>query len=343
MKMLRIKPLSFAALLFTFFHTHTIAQTELTADGFYSEGAAAQDRNDFQQAIRFYTAVIDKDTYHAKALFNRALCYIEQGKYYLAAQDFQKYLDIEPNDKAALEMYGNMAFLNGKLDLAIYQYSLLLELETNPVVLLNRALAYFQNKQMEKARVDFENLKTLQPDNALIYNYLGEISAVGDNYELAFENFKKALELDGSDAVILNNYGRYLAKAGNYQEAMTQFDKAIKIAPQSALFTNRALAELEMDNLEKARTDAQTAIDLDFKNAQAYYTMGKIEFQAGNYFEAVEYFKMACDIQPAEPAYFFALGLAHLSRQEKEDANIAFQQVFEMAPDFPELKKYLTK
>ncbi|MDP2731016.1 MAG: tetratricopeptide repeat protein, partial [Dehalococcoidales bacterium] len=117
-------------------------------------------------------------------------------------------------------------------DLAIADYNKAIELDPkNANAYLNRAFAYYNNKQYDLAIADYNKVIELDPKNGYVYNNRGLAYYYKGQYESAIADYNKAIELDPKDADAWNNKGVALQKLGRPGEAMVCYDNALQIDP----------------------------------------------------------------------------------------------------------------
>ncbi len=71
----------------------------------------------------------------------------------------------------------------------------------------------------------------------------------------------------------------------------------------SSVYTNLSNAYLGAYRIEQAAESAQTAIEADPKNADAYFLLGLAERNLGNQDSSAEAFRKATELEPANPIY----------------------------------------
>ncbi|CCD23612.1 protein serine/threonine phosphatase NDAI_0B05790 [Naumovozyma dairenensis CBS 421] len=76
-------------------------------------------------------------------------------------------------------------------------------------------------------------------------------------------------------AIDLKNEGNKYIKEKKYTKAVEYYTKAIELdSTQSIFFSNRALAQLKLDNFQSCLDDCNSALELDPKNIKAYHRRG---------------------------------------------------------------------
>jgi tetratricopeptide (TPR) repeat protein len=115
------------------------------------------------------------------------------------------------------------------------EQSLAVELGITPaeiasLILLGHSL-YEQGKLIE-ARMIFEGIVLLQPENPYSFAVLGGIHQQMNEYESAIESYSKVLEVYSRDTNTLMNRGECYLNLGRLTEAANDFKVAIELDPQ---------------------------------------------------------------------------------------------------------------
>ena len=112
-------------------------------------------------------------------------------------------------------------------------------------------------------------------------------------------------ELSDPDLIAaLINRGVAYKSTGKYELAIEDYTRALRIAPKDALlYQNRANALREMGDYDAALEDIQKSIDLDPKSAGAWYVRGAIAEGRGDPAGARKYFMTALSLDPENKVY----------------------------------------
>ena len=86
---------------------------------------------------------------------------------------------------------------------------------------------------------------------------------------------------------------RYFSQ-GNFPEAVNQYSKALVRSPNNAiLYTNRALANLKLNNCQDCIDDCNSALTIETNMVKGYYFMGQALVELQLYEEAIDALKKA--------------------------------------------------
>ena len=151
---------------------------------------------------------------------------------------------------------------------AIAQLTRAIELDPKAVWPANRACAYLELKQFDKARADCSKAIELDPKSAVGWANRGNAHLGLGKVDKALADYSKAIELSPTGAVIwLGRCGHYY-RLGQLDKALADCSKAIELDPKNAhAWTFRGVVYIGLGQLDKAVADCTRAIDLKPKYA----------------------------------------------------------------------------
>ena len=175
---------------------------------------------------------------------NRGIIYSEQKKWDLALADYNKAIQINPNDAKAYYNRGNIYSEQKKWDLALADY----------------------NKSIQS-----------NPNNARAYYNRGNFYSEQKKWDLALADYDKAIETNPKYVTAYNNRGIVYYKQRKWDLALADFNKAIQINPKYVnAYYNRGNVYSEQKKLDLALADYNKGIQINPNNANAYYSRGNI-------------------------------------------------------------------
>jgi lipoprotein NlpI len=135
------------------------------------------------------------------------------------------------------------------------------------ITLNNRANAYLNKREYDRATQDYDRAIQLDPNSALAHNNRGTAYQHKGDYERALQDYDQAIRLDSTFAVAFSNRGRAYHFKENYAQAIRDYDQAIELDPDYALaFYNRGLARYDQGLYIGAVPDFVRAFHLDPDN-----------------------------------------------------------------------------
>jgi len=177
--------------------------------------------------------------------------------------------------------------------------------------IFREALTSFQQGQIARAQVSFEEVLRIQPKNRDALIVLGVIAGQTKNPQKALALFDKAIEIDPTSAAAFNNRGLALRQLGQLDAALASFDRAITLKgdfaeahfrrglvlkllgkPDAALasydraialkpdfaiaYSNRGVVLRDLSQLDAALASLERAIALKAEYAEPYYNRGLV-------------------------------------------------------------------
>jgi tetratricopeptide (TPR) repeat protein len=131
-------------------------------------------------------------------------------------------------------------------------------------------------------------------------------------YEESVAELRFALDLMPEKASCLNNMGLTLFEKGEFDSAADHFKKAIKFGPSAVHYNNRGLANFHAQNIKDALEDFDRALELNSNSDPTiYFNRGNALLSQNQYERALMDYEEAITIQPNNPKYFHAKGIAY--------------------------------
>ena len=137
----------------------------------------------------------------------------------------------------------------------------------------------------------------------------------------------------------INNYknlGNQFEEMGELEKALEFYKKAFKFKEASNdidLLLDMGLLYEEFGEEELAKEKFLQILEIDPKEARAYYGLGVLYDERNQYEEALAYYKKAIEFDPDyDRAYFFAANVYDQIGQ-KEEAIHYYKKVIELVPD----------
>jgi len=244
-----------------------------------NEGVKLYNEKDLNGALQQLEKAHQANPTDTLALQNLALIAEQAEKYDVAKANYNRLLAInytKPN------VYKRLYFISKDIDKNQAEATKVLEagLKANPNdkdLMLEELNTYISSGRGTEAISKLENAIKVDPNNANLYNVLGEIYNQQKKYDLAEQNFKKALAINSNDynanfnlGVIHFNRGAELSKKYNKMDAASQRKVAATTEPQIKKHFNTALPYFETA-LKANPTDTGTMDTL----AKVYLALGR--------------------------------------------------------------------
>lgn len=117
--------------------------------------------------------------------------------------------------------------------------------------------------------------------------------------------------------------GNKCIKEGKYTEAVIHYTEAIKHDPNSAaLYSNRSLAFLKIDQLFFALEDASKCIKLEPSWPKGFFRKGEVELKGGNFSKALMSYRQALILDPTDEGITAAISKAQreMAKDRKDES-----------------------
>jgi tetratricopeptide (TPR) repeat protein len=170
----------------------------MSAEKFYWQGKKLFDEEKYGEALKVFHQALQQEELHTLSLYGRALSYFKLQRFDESIQDFDKLINLIPN---------------------------------NATYLSERGVALHLSGDNETALKDFDKAVRLEPENPYRYSSRAYIKDRMQVYQGAIDDYTKAIELDPEDAISYNNRGLVEEKLGYKDKAKKNFDIADKLMP----------------------------------------------------------------------------------------------------------------
>ena len=155
-------------------------------------------------------------------------------------------------------------------------------------------ISYMQDGQYEKALERLNRAREAMPDYPPIYNALGVLHQTLGVYDVAEDNFKKAIILNPKESSALNNYGLFLCQRQRFDEADEIFMRAVNnplYATPELAYNNAGTCALNNGRIELAENYFKEALKRDPGIGTTLIQMSELSYGQGNYMPARGYLK----------------------------------------------------
>ena len=178
------------------------------------------------------------------------------------------------NQTISAETYflrGNACYNLGLYDLAIANYDKAIQLEPNDAHAYNNRGVSKKNLGQHFAAIsDYNKAIQLKPTLAEAYINRGNVKADLGQHFAAISDYDKAIQLKPDDAKAYHSRGYAKAALGQHFAAISDYDKAIQLKPDDAkAYLNRGYAKALLNRTWEAKQDFQTALRLAEKASDA--------------------------------------------------------------------------
>ena len=255
------------------------------AQKFYREGKWSASIEKWDEVIPHLSG----GAFRAMAYRLRGNAKQHMGDHVAAIADYDRTLEIDPQDAAAYNSRGNTKASMGEYEAAI---------------------------------ADFDQALKIDPQYAVAYNNRGNAKVSIDEHEAAITDFDWALGIDPPYAAAYNNRGIAKSKMGEHTAAIADFDQALGIDPQyAAAYNNRGNTKASMGEYEAAIADFDQALGIDPQDDEAYSNRGAAKIDMGEHAAAIADFDQALKINPGNKEAIHNRAVALALQESDKDRN----------------------
>ena len=260
--------------------------------------------HEYKKALEEINIAIEFDSNDSVYYADRGFIYLKMKKYPEAENDLKKALELDSADTSPylglamiyheqdnLEKAKEFLIQGATTSLDVEEFkntitfiTLLIGLEKdNPIYYFKRGIAFlawsgYENKQKENFR---EALKLDEDDEIL--NRIFDDDGITDKYEIAKDDFGKAISLDETFADAYAGLAVVYEKQGNLDRSKKEYINA------SSKYYNKG-------EYDKSKAMAKHVLELDEEFAPAWHYLGLTSAETSDYEEAVKNFDKAIEL-----------------------------------------------
>ncbi len=174
---------------------------------------------------------------------------------------------------------------------------------------------------------------------ALAYHLRGLAYAKQGNYDLALQDYNKALQLDKRYVQSYNTRALTYHEIGRYQDALKDYENAIRMQPTFAdAYYNRGTLHLERREFNLAVADFTKAIQIDPDMADAFNNRGVALRGKGAYEKAFADFSQALKINQKFAEAYFNRGMIYYIHQQYYPALLNYTEALNIKPAYADAR-----
>lgn len=145
------------------------------------------------------------------------------------------------------------------------------------IMLLQRAFTDMQESRFPAAKRKLVTLKTLEPENSVIFYNLGVVESYLEEHDEAAENYQRAVTLNPEYVEAWFNLGQLGIVAKDYAKALTCFDRAAALQPDYVkAHHQKGIAWELLGDKEKAGACYARVLEIDPEHKSAKENLTRI-------------------------------------------------------------------
>lgn len=290
----------------------------ITADarGVYNEGVAAAAAGRLDQAEQAFNRTLQIDPRAHQAAYNLGVVEERRGRLDGARGHYRKALGLQPNYLPAISALANLEIRTGNIEAALgflrdkagayprsigilnrYADALIIARryndaidvakqalrvdERNAAAMLGIGKANLRLGRTELAQAVFDQVLSIDPDEAEIFFLRSFINLDEGNRAEAIANLKTAIQKRPTHVEAMNNLAAQYLISGNYDAAVAQLDEALSLAPSwGVLHLNRGNALRGAKRWKEAKAELERSYQMDPTLVGALFNMGILYYVA---------------------------------------------------------------
>src|SRR6266568_2332779 len=285
----------------------------------------------YRWAISICTALVTINPFDATAFLNRSWAYLEVEEYQKVIQNADRIITLNAKFSSLAshsnlaKAYNNRAIAYRNLkqyERAIVDYNHTLDIKFgNTLAYYNRGITYYLLKEYQRAIRNFDSALELNPKDTSAYFGRGTARYRLKEYEQAIQDFNYVLTLDAKHNWSYHNRGVSFLGLGNIKQGLADFVKAQEISPTDIGHTWMAIwSEMCLDQAGEREAEKLEAIAaVDPKHHIAYICRGAALWLRGDFERSLIEQEQAILLKPDDcDAYFWAgMACASLGRDQE--------------------------
>ena len=197
--------------------------------------------------------------------------YRENGQMDLALPNYNKAIELKPDNAGTLNSRGKLYFDAGNAQQALQDYTASINADpTIGEVYVNRGAAYGSLQQYDQALADISKGLELDPDNVNGYLNRSLLYYMNGRYEEALQDHNSYLARNPYKPEMWYERGITKRRLGREADAIPDFDQAIRLQQRDVFYLERAKAHYATGNAAQAIQDAQVAQQLGAPGAAEF-------------------------------------------------------------------------
>src|SRR6185369_4640352 len=260
-----------------------------------------------------------------------------------AERELNTVLRIRPRDAAALDLLGTIRAKQGRLSEAESLFTRAISIDHQLIgAHINLAYLYLLKGENEKTASELREVLRLDPRNGDASYKLAWLLLAQGQIDEGINTIAEARKSQSPSAPLFALLGDAYSRKDNLEKAEESYLLALNEAATNsdallglaAIYQRKGDANTAFLYLGRAKAAIGDSPDLLYK-----FALIAVKAQLGA--DAIIALKRAIDLRPKEPSYYFALGVAWLTKPDLQEAELVFRQFLKLQPDNAQGQTYL--
>jgi tetratricopeptide (TPR) repeat protein len=272
-------------------------------------------------------------------LLSRAIDAQQRGDYQSAIRDYRKLLELRPNTIEAKVNLGAALVQVGDFDgaIAMYRSALSQVSEKNNFqkngVLFDLAVAYHKKGDFETAAEQFETLHKATPADIRVAILLGDSDVHVGKPATAVELLEPLEPANAQNLDLEYVYGTALIQVGKRRDGVARIEKVAKASNSAAAYFLAGATLLDLNEFESARRDLDEALRLDPKLPGIYTRAGTARDKTGDIKAGETAFREALKLNPDDFEANLYLGAILYRERHMDEAKPYLDRALRLKPN----------
>jgi tetratricopeptide (TPR) repeat protein len=278
-------------------HGASVGNREL-AKVYVARAVALQQNGDDQAATKDFNTAANLDRTSPRPWIGLGNLYVAKADYPHAFANYDRALNIAPDDPVVYDNRGIALEGMGRHDQAIADFSRAIVLDPQDTsAYSNRATVYRAAMRLDLAIADLAQVIRADPSDGLAHYDRGTAYELSRELDKARTDYHETVRLMPSYAPASAALGRLDSK-DDPQLALAEFGAAIRLDPKSPALRARALLYLSLEEPERALPDLNRVIANDGSDAVAWANRGVTKAKLGDFAGAIADCTRAMELAP---------------------------------------------
>ncbi|MGH7814769.1 MAG: tetratricopeptide repeat protein [Candidatus Binataceae bacterium] len=303
------------------------------AMGAFLKAEVAMNGGDRAAALKYFAAAVHSDPANGPLRMELATLYVHEGRLKDALPQAERAVALEPKSTGPLLLAAGINWALGHHAAAEKEYRAVLDLDPkNQEAFLYLGTLYAERKDFGRAKLTFDRMIALEPDNFLGYYYAGKVETSAGKYPAAANYYQKALSLVSPTApqaeMVLLDLALLNERQGLPQEAAIYYKRIAKLDPHNDLVLRR-LAEIDLGQQKhsEALGELEQLEAIEANPAGTRTKIGRFYLEREDFGKAVIQFNLVLGAEPKNYRVCYYLGTAYFELGESRLADAAFEKI----------------
>lgn len=188
---------------------------------------------------------------------------------------------------------------------------------------IDKAMKLFGEKKYKEAIDAFSSVLETEPDNADVYNNMGVAYSCEGDFDHAEKSYVRAIELAPELAQAYINLSDLYYKAGDLSSAVGTLQRgSYELQDNLTIAHLLARVYIEDQRWDDAIVELERVLDGEPENYDAYYDLGHIYFELGDYETAIDNFENVISYEQNQnnELLYYALAQAYEANNQIDKA-----------------------